>query len=102
MVTHLQLISSFFFRPCLDACRCPRSELGADRVSLIRAASREDRFGEVEGRFVLQRQCRLRRVMARVPQAIALLLAYASACNCDVAVFAPASTITRVPTVTRL
>ena len=57
----------------------PTVQSWARSVSLIRAASREDRFDVVEEHFVLRRQCRLRRVMARVPQAIALVLAYASA-----------------------
>jgi len=45
----------------------------------IREASREDHFGEVDGHFVLRGHCREHRVMGRFPQAIALLLAYASA-----------------------
>jgi L-alanine-DL-glutamate epimerase-like enolase superfamily enzyme len=49
------------------------------RVLLIREASREHHFGEVDGHFVLRSRWRVHRVMGRFPQANALLLAYASA-----------------------
>jgi hypothetical protein len=46
---------------------------------LIREASREHHFGEVDGHFVLRSRWRVHRVMGRLPQANALLLAYTDA-----------------------
>jgi hypothetical protein len=40
---------------------------------MTREAGRKDHRGEVEGHFVLRGQCRVRRVMGQVRQAVALL-----------------------------